>query len=227
MTDYYYYHQSTISTDETLASLLNLPPGATACTPNASSLKHREKRLAVSLEQTAQFLCRAGRIEERTRTGGNKTSGKHLALLRSFVLLDRNGAIASCWIVPVHQAFEWLRDVAIWVHFCWLRRSVDVVVSACWALEQVFKLTWWCSYQSCPTYREVYVNRWSVCVSSREKKVLRMSYLRKAETACQVLTWIQGEIVRRWKTYGLAVLESARGKSNTLEHGHQLVKYPW
>lgn len=85
-------------------------------------------------------------------------------------------------------------------------------------------------------HTEVFVNRWSICVSSKEKNIffrqnqvefLRMSYLRKAEMACQVLTWIQGEIVRQRKTYELAVLKSARGKSNTLEHGHQLVNYSW
>lgn len=34
---------------------------------------------------------------------------------------------------------------------------------------------------------------------------LRMSYLRKAEMACQAVTWIQGEIVHRQKTYELVV----------------------
>ena len=79
----------------------------------------------MSLEQTALFFSWTGRIEERARRekgkkkssrNGRREISNNLAPC-SVVLLDGNGAVAGCRIVPVHQALQWLYDVPVLVHF--------------------------------------------------------------------------------------------------------------
>lgn len=112
------------TTNQTLANLLNFP--LNACDSLHAKCFHvkTSETAAVSLEQTA-LLFLVGLVEwknalewkeKNKRNGRREISNKH-ARPRSPVLLDGNGAIASCWIVPVHQALQWFHEVPILVRF--------------------------------------------------------------------------------------------------------------